>query len=320
MLYYLYSGDELLGFIYNNNTYYYHKNLFGDIIGIYDSNYNEIVTYKYNSWGVIKNITDNSNINLGIINPFRYRSYYYDEETQLYYLNSRYYNPVIGRFINADVLLGTDGMNSYNLFSYCSNEPIKNMDIDGTKKTSPVKLVNRMKENLGEFAKKSYGLGEKKAKTIIKKVSNFVKETNEFVEKSFVLEVKNGSGINFENANYFNGTKYKYKNKKWETYSESSLLVSGNVGILYIEQGEVLSLNMNEYVGLNNWYKETRRRGPVLVPHELLINGEYVKSKGIGTGNISFVSDDGNNLFIGVDFSGGIMVNGGIKIGIEVEK
>ena len=80
LLYYLYNGDELLGFIYNNNTYYYHKNLFGDIIGIYDFNYNEIITYKYNSWGVIKYITDNSNSNIGIINPFRYRSYYYDEE------------------------------------------------------------------------------------------------------------------------------------------------------------------------------------------------------------------------------------------------
>ena len=132
MLYYLYNGDELLGFIYNNNTYYYHKNLFGDIIGIYDSNYNEIVTYKYNSWGVIKNITDNSNINLGIINPFRYRSYYYDEETQLYYLNSRYYNPVIGRFINADSYVSTgQSFIGNNMFNYCGNNPVNRLEITG---------------------------------------------------------------------------------------------------------------------------------------------------------------------------------------------
>ena len=132
MLYYLYNGDELLGFIYNNNTYYYHKNLFGDIIGIYDSNYNEIVTYKYNSWGVIKNITDNSNINLGIINPFRYRSYYYDEETQLYYLNSRYYNPEIGRFINADSIINSNSdVISNNLFQYCSNNYVNKLDKTG---------------------------------------------------------------------------------------------------------------------------------------------------------------------------------------------
>lgn len=129
MLYYLYNGDELLGFIYNNNTYYYHKNLFQDIIGIYDSNYNEIVTYDYDSWGVIKNITDNSNINLGTINPFRYRSYYYDTETELYYLNSRYYNPIIGRFINLDAYVSTgQKLTGHNMFCYCGNNPVMDKD------------------------------------------------------------------------------------------------------------------------------------------------------------------------------------------------
>lgn len=72
MLYYLYNGDELLGFIYNGNTYYYHKNIFGDILGILNSTYKEIVTYEYDSWGAISNIIDISGINLGTINPFRY--------------------------------------------------------------------------------------------------------------------------------------------------------------------------------------------------------------------------------------------------------
>ena len=125
VLYYLYNGDEILGFIYNNNTYYYHKNVFDDIVGIYDSNYNEIVTYEYDSWGVIRNINDSSNTNLGTINPFCYRSYYYDEETQLYYLNSRYYDPVIRRFINSDSLVSTDQLfNGNNMFTYCGNNPI----------------------------------------------------------------------------------------------------------------------------------------------------------------------------------------------------
>ena len=132
MLYYLYNGDELLGFIYNNNTYYYHKNLFQDIIGIYDSNYNEIVTYDYDSWGVIKNITDNSNINLGTINPFRYRSYYYDTETELYYLNSRYYNPRIERFLNADVYVSTgQSLIGHNMYNYCGCNPINRHELQG---------------------------------------------------------------------------------------------------------------------------------------------------------------------------------------------
>ncbi len=132
MLYYIYNGDELLGFVYNSMTYYYHKNMFGDIIGILDSDYNEIVSYEYDSWGALVNITDNSNINLGTINPFRYRSYYYDEETQLYYLNSRYYNPQVGRFINADATVSTgQGFIGTNMYQYCGNNPIKRIDNGG---------------------------------------------------------------------------------------------------------------------------------------------------------------------------------------------
>lgn len=133
MLYYFYNGTEILGFVYNGNTYYYHKNIFGDIIGILDAKYNEIVTYEYDSWGFLLNINDNSNINLGVINPFRYRSYYYDEETKLYYLNTRYYNPEIGRFINADIYISTgQGFAGNNMYQYCANNPITNYDKYGT--------------------------------------------------------------------------------------------------------------------------------------------------------------------------------------------
>lgn len=69
---------------------------------------------------------------IGNINPYRYRSYYYDTETKLYYLNSRYYNPLWGRFINADGIIGANqDILSYNLYAYCSNNPIMNTDIDG---------------------------------------------------------------------------------------------------------------------------------------------------------------------------------------------
>ncbi len=132
VLYYIYNGSELLGFVYKNKTYYYHKNMFGDIIGILDSSYNEIVTYEYDSWGALVNITDNSNINLGTINPFRYRSYYYDEESGFYYLNSRYYNPKMGRFINADSVVSEIGeINGCNIFCYSFNNPISLVDDDG---------------------------------------------------------------------------------------------------------------------------------------------------------------------------------------------
>ena len=136
MLYFIYNNDELVGFKYNGNTYHYHKNLFGDVIGIYDSNNNEIVTYEYDSWGAIVNIIDNSNINLSTINPFRYRSYYYDEETKLYYLNSRYYNPLVGRFINADGIINANSdFISGNLYQYVSNNPVVLKDNKGSSAT-----------------------------------------------------------------------------------------------------------------------------------------------------------------------------------------
>ena len=116
---------------YNNEVYYYIKNGQNDIIGILDNNYNKIVEYIYDSWGNILEIKDNSNNNIGIINPFRYRSYYYDNETKLYYLNSRYYNPLWGRFINCDGIINDDEIVGCNLYTYCNNNAITLVDPTG---------------------------------------------------------------------------------------------------------------------------------------------------------------------------------------------
>ena len=126
MIYYIRNEvDNLIGFKYNNNIYYYIKNIQEDIIGIIDSNNNIIARYTYDTWGNILSITDSYNNSItdtdhiGCINPYRYRSYYYDTETNLYYLNSRYYNPVWGRFINADGIVGANqDILSYNLYAY----------------------------------------------------------------------------------------------------------------------------------------------------------------------------------------------------------
>ena len=114
VLYFIYEVDNVIGFIYNNQTYYYNKNLQNDIISIRNSDNEIIVNYEYDSWGNILSIKDNNNnditnqTHIAYINPFRYRSYYYDNESGLYYLNTRYYNPKLGRFINIDELLTTD--------------------------------------------------------------------------------------------------------------------------------------------------------------------------------------------------------------------
>jgi RHS repeat-associated protein len=112
--------------------YYYIKNAQGDIIGLFDSTGTQVVSYTYDTWGKVISTTGTLASTVGVKNPYRYREYRYDAETQLYYLQSRYYNPEWGRFINADciVAVGTD-ISSANMYSYCNNNPVNLSDSTG---------------------------------------------------------------------------------------------------------------------------------------------------------------------------------------------
>ena len=110
-----------------------------DIICIFDSNGNQIAKYYYDAWGNCEIVVDNTpqsayNTNIAQINPFRYRGYYYDVETGFYYLNSRYYDPALGRFINADDISYANAslLNGLNLYAYCGNNPVANVDENGS--------------------------------------------------------------------------------------------------------------------------------------------------------------------------------------------
>ena len=136
---YYYGYDGIIGFDYNGSDYFYHKNIQGDVIAIYTSSGAKVASYEYDAWGNHKILDANGNevtatTHIGYINPVRYRGYYYDVETGLYYVSSRYYDPEIGRFINADDIdyLGADGSPlSYNLFAYCMNNPVNRFDVNG---------------------------------------------------------------------------------------------------------------------------------------------------------------------------------------------
>ena len=91
--------EKVVGFTYNGHRYIYQRNIQEDIIRVYDVETDEVVAeYSYDAWGDHKVIEIGDN-NIGEINPIRYRGYYYDNETGLYYLNSRYYSPELRRFI-----------------------------------------------------------------------------------------------------------------------------------------------------------------------------------------------------------------------------
>ena len=96
------NEDSVCGILYNNVPYYFIKNLQGDIIAIVDKDAQTVARYSYDAWGVPTVTLDTSDCQIATINPFRYRGYYYDKEIGLYYLQSRYYDADIGRFINAD--------------------------------------------------------------------------------------------------------------------------------------------------------------------------------------------------------------------------
>ena len=117
--------------VYNGTAYAYVKSLQGDIVAILDESGNAVVSYGYDAWGAPLWCTGELTETLGKVQPFRYRGYVFDEETGLYYLRSRYYNPRWGRFVNADMLIQCKKIGS-NLFAYCSNRPILFSDANGT--------------------------------------------------------------------------------------------------------------------------------------------------------------------------------------------
>ena len=140
------TNDTTLSFFYDqqgnrvamadsgNHFYYYIYNLQGDVIALADASTGKlVVTYTYDAWGKPVSVTDTTSNSVGTLNPFRYRGYYYDTETKLYYLQTRYYDPDTGRFVNADTYATTNTSDalSTNMFAYCENNPVMGHDPSG---------------------------------------------------------------------------------------------------------------------------------------------------------------------------------------------
>ena len=127
------SAARLVAMVVGGVRYNYVRNAQNDIIGLIDKTGKRVVSYKYDSWGKTISTTGTLAATIGKKNPFRYRGYYFDAESGMYYLQSRYYDVEIRRFISADGIMASVGGNikGSNVFCYCFSNPIKTLDLSG---------------------------------------------------------------------------------------------------------------------------------------------------------------------------------------------
>jgi RHS repeat-associated protein len=323
MIYYIRNTDgELLGLKYNNQLYYYKKNYQQDIIGIYNSSYEEIVKYKYDSWGNIISITDNNNqeitdvTNIGLINPFRYRSYYYDTETNLYYLNSRYYNPEWGRFINADMII--DVLGYCNLFTYCFNNPILYYDKNGDLSFDFVTKAYEKGKKAAKKAKETVKKTVKKVTKTAKKVTKSIKKACKTVKDSFVFDVGVGLGMDVEAV----GTKLGFSFDVGAMYYDGKIVgnTSSNIGasteVLGASIGISQELTHPEHTNIPEC---TYNNNPILIYPDVKSCPHLQRDTvfGINVENVTSSKGLTGKRFIGIDFSKHNGVGVHIKFGFE---
>ena len=193
------NEDSVCGIDLGGFAYYFQKNLQGDVIAITNSYGNVVARYTYDAWGVCTVVSDETGI-IARVNPFRYRGYYYDSEIGLYYLQSRYYDPQVGRFVNGDECdnIGVSRtVCSHCLFAYCENNPINNTDKFGffswTIFGDIIKRIATFGEELLSSVLKNYGLSKRAytKRTKYKKPSALLSYVYE--HKSTIKNIRNNA-------------------------------------------------------------------------------------------------------------------------------
>ena len=298
-----------------------------DIIGITDSSYNLVCSYEYDSWGKLISIKDNNNnvitnpSHIGYINPFRYRSYYYDNETELYYLNSRYYNPEWGRFISIDIYLGITGdILGYNLYLYASNNPINNSDDEGRFFKKAWNWVKKKASQAAKKVSKVVSKVVKKVKSVVNKVAKKVEQIYTKAKDSFVFEAEVGfgfgGGINVGpasmNAGFNKTIGYGYNNGESYQYTTNSIGIDAG----YKENKIGLSFELKNIDNGNG--------NPMSMPWEVWNDESTIKDITFGVkrdihsnGNIMYERSK-DTKFIGISFELFFGLGGKIKIGFNI--
>ena len=178
------ENGSVLGITYGGENYYFRKNFRNDVLAILNASGEVVVEYSYDPWGNILAVNGSLASTLGADNPFRYRGYYYDTESCFYYLNSRYYDAKVCRYLNADsVIAGVGGsVQGYNLFAYSFNNPVNMSDSSGQWpqwiKNAASAVVNAEKKaavTVVNTVKKAATTVVNAAKSVVSSVTNIVK-------------------------------------------------------------------------------------------------------------------------------------------------
>ena len=287
-MYFFYdSYDRLtaIRYISSIGDYYYYvtTNKQGDVLGLYSANGNLKVSYEYDAWGncTVKDAAGNaitSAIHIGNVNPIRYRSYYYDSDTELYYLQSRYYDAGIGRFINADGTLNGNGdIIGFNMFAYCSNNPVMFSDPTGHWREWLTKAKNWFSDKISEMKIK---------------INRFFNKTHPY---ETITEAAIASGTNLNentqrtNLEYGQGITY---NPDTNSYGLTTLVTGGHSSVDFssiLVDTSVVALvhshpNCNGHIG--NEFSDT-------IDNDGIISGDWV----VATNNekdIYLAAPDGN--------------------------
>ena len=239
------ASGNIVAVNYNGTYYYYVRNGQNDIIRLIDGDNNTVVEYAYDSWGTPLSTTGTLATTLGVQNPFRYRGYVYDEETCWYYLQSRYYDPNVCRFLSADVMFSTgQGVLGHNMYAYCRNNAPTRIDIGGTEDETVYIFYTaytgeEASNGDGDFSKQAeyYQQKNNTANVIMKKVNTVQEFVNEWnlmqgkIKKVYIFSHGNGMSLIFKNGE---GISASGKNLKGESITSISSLQQKTIGSLYL--------------------------------------------------------------------------------------